>query len=352
MKICITLGTRPEIIKQLSLIRECVSRKIDHFVVHTNQHYSPNMDAIFFQELKLEPPKYNLNVGSGLHGQMTDKILTSLEQILIDEKPDILLAQGDTNTTMSSNLAAAKLNIKTGHIEAGLRSYDRAMPEEINRIISDHISDYLFAPTQKQADILLSEGIDKSKIFVTGNTIVDAVYQNQKLIKSSPYDHKYFLLTLHRPSNVDSKEVLTEILDSITKISNQYSHPVYFPIHPRTAKQIELFKIKIDINKIKLIDPVGYLQMLAMQKYAQLIFTDSGGIQEEACILQIPSITLRENTERPETIDVGASVLVGHNQQKILSETKRMMAIPRNWPNPFGDGLTAKKILNIFLSEQ
>lgn len=351
MKIAVILGTRPEIIKLSPVIRELVSRKIDHFIIHSNQHYSENMDAVFFKELELEAPKYNLNVGSGLHGEMTAKILTGVEKILIEEKPDWVLVQGDTNTAMAGALAASKLQIKVGHIEAGLRSYDRTMPEETNRIVTDHVSDVLFAPTQKQAEILLSENISSSKIFTTGNTIVDAVNQNVALLKKhSEYDHyiteKYFLLTTHRPSNVDSKENLSELLEAITQSSLKYNYPVYFPIHPRTKKQLETFGININTDQIKLMEPTGYLEMLALEKNAQLIFTDSGGIQEEACILQVPSLTLRDNTERPETLEVGASVLVGHNNQKILSKTVKMINTPRTWPNPFGDGLAANKILS------
>lgn len=354
MKIAFILGTRPEIIKMSPVIRTCVDQKIDHFVIHSNQHYSENMDAIFFKELELEQPKHNLNVGSGLHGEMTAKILTGTENILLQEKPDWVLVQGDTNTVLAGALATSKLGIKIGHVEAGLRSYDRTMPEEINRILTDHISDALFAPTQKQADILLNEGIDKTKIFVTGNTIVDAVFQNIKLVDKHPElshysTENYFLLTCHRPSNVDSKENLSKLLTAIATVAQKYNYPVYFPIHPRTKKQIEIFNIQID-SSIKLIDPVGYLEMLALEKNAKLIFTDSGGIQEEACILQVPSLTLRDNTERPETLDVGASVLVGYNTQKIITEADRLIAIKRNWPNPFGDGTAALKIINQIIS--
>ncbi len=344
-KICFILGTRPEIIKLSPVIRHCVDQKIDHFIIHSNQHYSANMDAIFFKELNLEPPKYNLNVGSGLHGEMTSKILTGVEKILLDEKPDWVLVQGDTNTVIAGALASSKLQIKVGHIEAGLRSYDRTMPEEINRIVTDHISDALFCPTQKQADILISENIEKSKIFITGNTIVDAVFQNLKLIKKQITQNKYFLLTTHRPSNVDSKENLSELLEAIAEISKKYNYPVYFPIHPRTKKQIEIFNIEIDTNQIKLMDPVGYLEMLSLEQNAQLIFTDSGGIQEEACILHVPSLTLRDNTERPETVEVGATILVGHNKQKIRSSVETMLNTPKSWPNPFGDGTASEKII-------
>lgn len=350
-KIGIILGTRPEIIKLSPIIRECHKRKIDYFIIHSNQHYSENMDAIFFKELELPHPKYNLEIGSCTHGQMTGRMIEKIEEILIEEKPNWILVQGDTNTVMAGALAASKLQIKVGHIEAGLRSYDRSMPEETNRIVTDHISDGLFSPTQKQADILVKEGISKEKIYITGNTIVDAVYQNIKLLEKHPelthyQNENYFLLTTHRPSNVDNKENLSELIDALTEVSKKYNYPVYFPIHPRTKKQIEIFNIKINEKKIKLMDPVGYLEMLALEKNAKLIFTDSGGIQEEACILKTPSLTLRENTERPETIEVGASILVGHNKELIIPSTEKMLYINRNWSNPFGNGNSSKLILN------
>lgn len=351
IKIGIILGTRPEIIKLSPVIRECQNQKIDFFIIHSNQHYSENMDSIFFKELELPQPKYNLEIGSCSHGQMTGRMIEKIEDILIKEKPDYILVQGDTNTVMAGALAASKINIKIGHIEAGLRSYDRTMPEEINRIITDHISDYLFPPTQKQADILIKEGIEKEKILVTGNTIVDAVYQNIELLEKHPelshyQKENYFLLTTHRPSNVDNQENLSELLEAITEVSKKYNYPVYFPIHPRTKKQIENFNIKINENQIKLMDPIGYLEMLALEKNAKLIFTDSGGIQEEACILQTPSLTLRENTERPETIEVGASILVGHNKEKIIYSAEKILSINKNWPNPFGNGESSLIILD------
>lgn len=350
MKIAFVLGTRPEIIKMSPVIRQCVDRKIDHFLIHSNQHYSENMDAIFFQELNLEAPRYNLNVGSGQHGEMIAKIITGVEKILQDELPNWLLVQGDTNTVMAGALAASKLGVKIGHIEAGLRSYDRTMPEEINRVVTDHISDMLFPPTGKQANILIGEGIGTDKMVVTGNTIVDAVLQNQLLLSEHPklahyQNEKYFLFTTHRPANVDSQENLSEIIKAISEISDRYSTPVYFPIHPRTKKQIGTFGLSLNPTTFNVMDPVGYLEMLALEKNSQLIFTDSGGIQEEACILGIPSLTLRDNTERPETIEVGASILVGHDTQKIVFGATQMLASKSTWKNPFGDGTAGAKIV-------
>lgn len=352
MKIAIILGTRPEIIKMSPVIRACIDGHQDFFVIHTHQHYSENMDEIFFKELELPIPKYNLETHASLHGDMTAQILTNVEKILLEEKPVWVLVQGDTNTVLAGALAAAKLGIKIGHVEAGLRSYDRTMPEESNRIVADHLASGLYCPTQKQSDILLKEGINKDLIFVTGNTIVDAVFQSIDLINKHPeFDHyqneKYFLLTTHRPANVDNQENLQKLIDSMTEVSKKYQSPIYFSIHPRTQKQLNLFGIQLDPNFFKSLPPVGYLEMLALEKNAQLIFTDSGGIQEEACILHVPCLTLRDNTERPETVEVGANTITGLEKSKILSETEKMLSLNRSWSNPFGDGNSGKEILNM-----
>lgn len=350
MKIAIILGTRPEIIKMSPIIRTCIDQNINYFVIHSHQHYSDNMDQIFFNELELPQPKYNLKTHASLHGDMTAQILTNVEKILINEKPDWILVQGDTNTVLAGALAASKLGINIGHIEAGLRSYDRNMPEEINRILTDHLSQALFCPTQKQSDILIGEGIDQKKIFITGNTIVDVIIQNQELLKKHPefnhyQDEKYFFLTTHRPTNVDNQENLQKIINILTEISKQYNYPIYFPIHPRTQKQLSEFNIKLDSQIFKIMPPVGYLEILSLEKNAQLIFTDSGGIQEEACILHVPCITLRDNTERPETVEVGANIVTGLNSSTIQSAVIKMLKPPYLWKNPFGDGNSAKKIL-------
>ncbi|MEK7527709.1 MAG: UDP-N-acetylglucosamine 2-epimerase (non-hydrolyzing) [Patescibacteria group bacterium] len=348
MKIAIILGTRPEIIKLSPVIRQCQKSNIDFFIIHSNQHYSPEMDKIFFSELKLPQPKYNLNVGSGLHGEMTAKILIGTEKILLKELPDWVLVQGDTNTILAGALAASKLQIKVGHVEAGLRSYDRTMPEETNRIITDHISDALFVPTQNQKKILLKEGIEPRKIFVTGNTIVDAIIQNLKLISPQKPTQKYFLLTLHRPSNVDDAKKLNQIIKSLESVSQKYKLPFIFPIHPRTKQNLKFFKINLNPKYFSVLKPLSYLEMLYLEKNATLIFTDSGGIQEEACILKIPCVTIRDNTERPETIKVGANTLA--SATNLSSRTKKMLKIKRDWPNPFGAGQSSLKILKIITS--
>jgi UDP-N-acetylglucosamine 2-epimerase (non-hydrolysing) len=356
MKIAIVFGTRPEIIKLSPVIRELINKQINFFIIHTNQHYSYEMDEIFLQELNLPEAKYNLRLNKiQNHGEMVGKMLIAIERILIKEKPDLVLVQGDTNTTLAAALAASKLNIKLAHVEAGLRSYDRTMPEEINRVVTDHLSDFLFCPTKNQYQILLNEGIDESKIFVTGNTIVDAVYQNLKIAQEKKelvkkyQDKNYFLLTLHRPSNVDQKETLAKIINALEEAAAIFKTSIIFPIHPRTKNNLKQFNLKVNNKKIEIIKPVGYLEMLLMEKYAKLILTDSGGLQEEGCILKIPCVTLRENTERPETLQVGANILTGANKDKILTAIKKMLNQPKKWKIPFGEGESGKKIVTILL---
>jgi len=357
MKIAIIVGTRPEIIKMSPIIRECENKEnLDYFIIHTGQHYSYNMDRVFFEQLNLPKPKYNLNIGSGTHGKQTGKILISIEKVLYEERPDIVLVEGDTNTVLAGALAACKLNIKVGHVEAGLRSYDRAMPEEINRVLVDHCSDFLFTPTKKSKQLLLNEGIDKEKIFVTGNTIVDAVNYNIKLAKKKNENFKkmglnkkdYFLLTVHRQENVDFENRFKGIIKGVKDIINKYSIPVVYPIHPRSSKMLE--KYKINTNSIYIIQPEDYLNFLMLEKNARLVLTDSGGIQEEACILGVPCVTLRDNTERPETLEIGSNILAGAESDKIKDSVSTMINNKEKWNNPFGNGKSAKKILDILIN--
>lgn len=358
MKICIILGTRPEIIKMSPIIRECEKQKLDYFILHTNQHYSENLDKIFFDELELPKLKYNLRVGSGTHAEETGKMLIVIEKVFLKEKPDIVLVEGDTNTVLAGALAASKLHIKVGHVEAGLRSYDKNMPEEINRILTDHCSDFLFAPTKGAKEILLGEGIPRKKIFVTGNTIVDAVYQNLKLAKKKSKilrnlaleKEDYFLITSHRPENVDKKERLKGILEGLDLVYKRFNLPIIYPIHPRTKKMIRKFGLKVP-EGIKLIEPVGFLDFLQLEANTKLVLTDSGGVQEEACILKIPCVTLRDNTERPETLDIKANILAGTNPENILGCTLKILKRKRHWMNPFGNGQASKKIINILRGE-
>ncbi len=354
MKIAIILGTRPEIIKMSSIIRECKIRGVDYFILHTGQHYSYELDKIFFKELELPDAKYNMEVGSGLHGEQTGKMLIGIEKILIEEKPDVVLVEGDTNSVLAGALAASKLQIKVGHVEAGLRSFDRRMPEEINRVLTDHMSDFLFAPTKNANDLLRREGISDEKIFVTGNTIVDAVQQNLSvsekkvdiLGKLGLKKQEYFLFTAHREENVDLKDRLKGIFEGIERVYYEYGMPIIFPIHPRTAKSMKEFGLTISIG-MKVIEPLGFLEFLQLEANASLIFTDSGGVQEEACILHVPCVTMRDNTERPETISVGSNTLAGTNPMSIFKGANKMAYQRRNWIIPFGNGKAGEKILNI-----
>ncbi|NQY48702.1 MAG: UDP-N-acetylglucosamine 2-epimerase (non-hydrolyzing) [Colwellia sp.] len=357
MKIGIIVGTRPEIIKMAPVIRECKKRGIAYFIIHSNQHYSEEMDSIFFKELELPAPDYNLGVGSGLHSNQTGNILIEMEPILLQEKPDVVLVQGDTNTVLAGALAASKLDIKVGHIEAGLRSYDRTMPEETNRILTDHMSEYLFAVGPNQHAILAKEGIDGDKIFTVGNTVSDSLFQHLDISASTSTiladlgvsSGAFFLVTAHRAANVDVMANLLELLVLFDKLHAKYSQTIVWPIHPRTQAKLKEFSIELP-SYLQLIPPVGYLDFIQLQKHARLILTDSGGIQEEACLLGVPCITLRENTERPESIEVGANVLVGRDADKALAAAEKWLANDAgnfNWNNPFGDGHVAETILNI-----
>lgn len=358
MKIAIVLGTRPEIIKMAPIIRECEKRDLDYFTLHTGQHYSYEMDRIFFEQLELPEPEYNLEIGSGSHAQQTGKIMARIEEVLDEEMPDIVLLQGDTNTVLAGAIAASKMHIKVGHVEAGLRSFDRRMPEEINRVVADHLSDYLFAPTKTAWENLILEGISEENISITGNTIVDAVYQNLEISKKKVNlledlglkENGYFLATAHRAENVDDRNVLKEILEGFVLISEVFSLPVIFPIHPRTRKRIKEFGLNLE--GIKAIDPLGFLEFLQLEAGARLALTDSGGVQEETCILGVPCVTLRDNTERPETLQVGSNLLSGADSVAILQMTILMMDVIDGWENPFGEGKASESIINLLYDNE
>jgi UDP-N-acetylglucosamine 2-epimerase (non-hydrolysing) len=350
MKISIILGTRPEIIKFSPIIRECQRLALDYFILHTGQHYSYNMDQIFFDQLNLPQPKFNLDIGSGSHAEQTGKMMIAIEKVLQKEKPDTVLVEGDTNTVLAGALAATKLGIKVGHVEAGLRSYDRRMPEEINRILVDHCSDHLFVPTEKSKQTLIGEGIPEEKIFVTGNTIVDAVLQNLDIAKSrtdnSGFEtiNEYFLATVHRQENVDDHIRLQNILRSLELAQEAFNIEVVFPIHPRTKEQLGNIDSKMD--SVHFVEPFDYLAFLKLESNAKLIFTDSGGVQEEACVLGVPCITLRDNTERPETLEIGANLLAGSDPNKIIDMAKWLFENANSWECPYGDGKAGQKIID------
>ena len=349
----IVLGTRPEIIKMSPIIRACERQNIPFSILHTGQHYSYEMDRVFFEELELPDAHHNLDIGSGTHGEQTGKMMMGIETVLQEETPDLVLVEGDTNTVVAAALAAVKLHIPVCHVEAGLRSFDRSMPEEINRIVADHVSDYLFAPTPTARINLNREGIPDQKIFLTGNTIVDAVRENQTIAKKkvnilrekglTPGD--YCLATAHRAENVDVRERLEGIIRGLQLIHDQHNMPVIFPMHPRTEKMVHDYAL--DTDGITVIPPVGYLDFLELEAHARVVLTDSGGVQEEACILHVPCVTLRDNTERPETITVGSNMLVGTDAKRIVQGFKGMSQKKRGWKNPFGDGKAGETIVRI-----
>lgn len=351
MNIAVIVGTRPEFIKMSPVIKECSRRGMGHFILHTGQHYSSYMDKLFFEQLDLPNPKYNLGIGSGSHGETTGRMLIGIEKILLEEKTDIIFVQGDTNTVLAGALAACKLGVKIGHIEAGLRSYDRTMPEEVNRVLTDHVSDYLFAPTEISKSNLIKEGLSVFKISVTGNTIVDMIYQNYKIAEKSNIlnkiginKRKYFLVTVHRQENVDVEVNMTKILAGLKMIAEKYEEPIIFPIHPRTSRRIKEFGLSIS-EQIRLIEPVGFLDFLQLEANARLILTDSGGVQEESCVLNVPCVTLRKNTERPETLIAGSNILAGVEPGDVLRCVSSMLESTRSWTNPFGDGKASMRII-------
>ncbi len=349
--IAIVVGTRPEIIKVAPVIRACDENGLPNDIVHTGQHYSYELDSLIFQDLGLEAPRYNLGIGSGTHAEETAKALVGLEGLFRKLDPSIVLVQGDTNSTLAGALAASKLHIPVGHIEAGLRSFDRRMAEEKNRVLTDHLSDILFTPTQTSKKNLITEGIPDHKILLTGNTVVDAINMGLRLIeersnvdsRTSLPEEDFMLLTLHREENVDDEERLRKILKGVAMASTRLGTKIVFPAHPRTVARIKQYGIHVT-DSLLLKPPVGYLDFLWLEQHADIILTDSGGVQEEACILGVPCVTLRESTERPETLEVGANRLTGLEPEKIVEGVKEMVATSHNWKNPFGDGKAGCRI--------
>lgn len=354
--IAVVLGTRPEIIKLSPLIHLLQRKNRAYFLIHTGQHYSFDMDRVFFKQLRLPEPRYRLDCRSKSAEKQAEhvaRIMTAIEEILLKEKPSYVVVQGDTNSVLAGSLAAAKIaGARLAHVEAGLRSYDRSMPEEVNRILSDHVSDVLFPPTRAAADTLKKEGIDPRKITVTGNTIVDAVRQNLGIVRrmkrkpSSGVSGRYLLMTLHRQESVDSEKRLRAIFKAVERVCAELNLTALFPAHPRTVKQLEVFGIPTPAC-VRPLTPQGFLEFVALEKGAALILTDSGGVQEEACILGVPCVTLRTTTERPETVRVGANVVAGYDPVRILAASRKMVRKSGKWPNPFGDGKASERILKI-----
>lgn len=348
MKIASIIGTRPQFIKCVPISKE-LRKYHQEILIHTGQHYDFEMSKLFFDQLCIQEPDYNLCVGSGNQGEQTGKMLIEIEKVLLKEKPNFVLVYGDTNSTLAGALASVKLHIPIGHVEAGLRSFDRMMPEEINRILIDHASDILFTPTKTAVENLKKESINDG-VYLTGDVMYDALQHNIKiaektgiLIKFGVKTKEYFLATIHRQSNTDNVENLSNILAAFSEIKEK----VIFPIHPRTRKFIKKYGLERKIKgNLILTKPVGYLDFLWLEKNAKKILTDSGGIQKEAYILKIPCITLRENTEWVETIEDGWNILVGTNKEKIINAAINFTPSKKQ-SRPFGNGDASKKIKEV-----
>ena len=358
MKIATIIGTRPEIIKMAPVLDEMEKMGIDNILIHTGQHYDHEMSQQFFQDLKIKKPDYNIGVGSNSHGKQTAIMMESIENVLIEEKPDIIMVQGDTNAVLAGALTASKLHMAVGHVEAGLRSYDKTMPEEINRQIADICSNIFFVPTEESAINLLFENVNPHEIYITGNTIVDACNRHLKIaekesniIDELQITDDTLILTIHRAENVDDPERLKNIVEALLELDNI---TIIFPVHPRTVKTLKKFgfysKLE-DASHIKLIKPLGYLDFLLLLSRSKFVMTDSGGLQEEAITLNIPCITLRYNTERPETVKAGGNLLVGTDKEMIvdaynrISQDTTLYQKMKNAENPYGNGQSSNNIL-------
>ena len=381
-KIVSVVGARPNfmkiapIIEQLKIKNKNLKAKLKHVLVHTGQHYDEEMSKSFFEDLNLPKPDINLGVGSASHAVQTAKIMIEFEKVCLRERPDLIIVVGDVNSTIACALVASKLGIKIAHIEAGLRSFDRTMPEEINRVLTDAISDYLFTTCEDANENLKREGIPEEKIYFVGNVMIDTLLKYKERAKKSKILEKlglnkdlqvrsYTLLTLHRPSNVDNRETFINILKALKNVSKKI--PIIFPAHPRTQRQIKIFSLEkyfnfvniesnscVNIrNSINLLNSLPYLDFLNLMANAKFVLTDSGGIQEETTILNIPCLTLRENTERPVTLKEGTNTIVGSNPEKIISKSmdilngkKKKGRIPKLW-----DGKAAERIINILIEK-
>ncbi len=367
MKVILVAGARPNFMKIAPIMRaidkyntHSTDRLIEPILVHTGQHYDYEMSKVFFEDLELPEPDVYLGVGSGSHAEQTGKIMIEFEKVLFREKPDLVVVVGDVNSTLAGALAAVKLRIPIAHVEAGLRSFDREMPEEINRLLTDAVSDYLFTPSPNANENLRKEGIAEEKIFLVGDVMIDSLFYNRAkaeasdiLFRLSLSEESYALLTLHRPENVDKEENLTKIFSGLEEISQKI--PLIFPVHPRTKRNMQSFASpKFFKNKhIRSIDPLGYLDFLKLEMNAKFVLTDSGGIQEETTVLNIPCLTLRNTTERPMTVTSGSNVLVGRDTKKILEEAYKILDGERKEVNcpALWDGKSAERIMSVLRSK-
>jgi UDP-N-acetylglucosamine 2-epimerase (non-hydrolysing) len=357
MHILHTVGARPNFMKAGPVLKALADRKsVRQTVVHTGQHYDANMSKVFFQELGIAEPEVNLEVGSGSHAQQTAAIMSRFEPVVLDRRPDLVLVYGDVNSTLAAALVCAKLMVPVGHVEAGLRSYDRTMPEEINRVLADQVADLLFTPTENAEGNLLREGVPKEGIHFVGNVMIDTLVRllpkalkhfdrYRSIVAGKPYG----LVTLHRPPNVDDPATLASILSALDEISSEVA--LLFPVHPRTRQRLESHGAARNAG-LHLLEPLGYLDNLALQRNAAFVITDSGGIQEESTFLGVPCLTVRENTERPVTVALGTNTLVGRDMERLKAEVQAILAgkgkkgqIPPSW-----DGHAAERIADVIMA--
>jgi len=359
LKVILVVGARPNFMKVGPVYFALKDNSLfTPYLVHTGQHYDVNLSKVFFDHLGFPKPDRYLGVGSGTHGVQTAKIMIQFEKVLFEEKPDAVLVAGDVNSTIACALDAVKMHIPVAHLEAGLRSFDRKMPEEINRILTDSISQILLTPSPNGNENLMNEGISPEKIYFVGNAMIDSLKKHEKEAENSNIINKlnlekdgFGLITLHRPSNVDKVENFKKIIKAFSHI--QKSLPLIFPIHPRTVKMIKKFSLQDEFDKMKnfqFVEPLGYFDFLKLEKYAKVVLTDSGGIQEETTVLNVPCLTIRDNTERPITITQGTNKLVGTDTEKIIAETDKILRgnnkkgqIPDKW-----DGNTAQRVVKVF----
>ena len=361
-KILSVVGARPNFIKIAPIDKAFrkYGKAVSHKICHTGQHFDDCMSKVFFDDLNMPRPDFYLGIGGGSHASQTARIMLELEKVFETEKPDLVIVPGDVNSTLAAALVASKMGIPIAHVEAGLRSFDNTMPEEINRIITDVVSDYLFVTEHSGIRNLRDEGIDNDKIFFVGNTMIDTLEAHYDLIESCSITKdmglthgSYILATFHRPTNVDDKEGLEELMQTLGRLAN--NRKLIFPVHPRTRKNIREYGLATDLsNNLILTQPLGYIEFLSLMRYAELVITDSGGIQEETTYLGVQCITVRKNTERPVTIDVGTNHLVGTDLEKvekialdILGGTTKPGRIPELW-----DGKAAKRIAEIIMEDQ
>lgn len=357
-EIHLVAGARPNFMKIAPLLTRLEEQPgFRPTLIHTGQHYDDTMSRAFFEDLELRPPDVNLEVGSGSQAGQTGRIMSAYERLVLDRPPDLVMVVGDVNSTVACSLVAAKLHIPVAHVEAGLRSFDRSMPEEINRILTDAISDFLFTTCSDADRNLLREGIAPEKVFFVGNVMIDSLMRVREKAGRSDVlgrlgleDRGFALMTLHRPSNVDQEDTLRGILTAVERVQKHL--PVVFPVHPRSRKMFGRFGLEdriAGLDGLRLIDPLGYIDFVRLMDRARLVLTDSGGIQEETTVLGIPCLTLRQNTERPVTVDRGTNRLVGSDPERIVAETERILKedLPGTHRPPLWDGGAADRIVTI-----